>query len=141
MSLSKTDYLPGDIVDAKSTKPPRAALDRLGYPGKRGAGTQHMVKLRGEKKWRRVMSSEHGVMWVVIQGKKRYIGSSMIPDNRKQAAKWNRSSRHMDSRSRYLRYLWENDPNHSSGDIYDSSLSYAEARRRARLISKTKRTR
>ena len=138
--MPKGNYIPQDIVDVKHTKAPQAALDRLGYPGKRGAGTSSMVKLRGEKTWRRVMSSEHGVLWVVMNGKKRYLGSSMIPDSRTQAAKWNRSSRHMDSRRRYLNYLWENDPNHSSGKIYASDLSYAEARR-ARRISKLKRTR
>lgn len=136
MSLSKENYIPGDIVDVKHTKAPQAALDRLGYPGKRGAGTSSMVKLRGEKKWRRVMSSEHDVLWVVMNGKKRYLGSSMIPDDRLQAAKWNRSSRHMDSRMRHLRYLWENDR-----DNYDSRLSYGEARRRALKASKHKRTR
>ena len=145
-SLGKEHYLPKDIVNAKRTKAP--ALSGLKvilvpvrsvspmYPSeRRGAGTQVMVQLRGEKVWRRVMSSSHGVLWVVIGGKKRYLGSSMVPENRAEAARWNRSRRHSDSRSRHLRYIRENEP---AGIGVYSGLSYEEARRKARAIRHTK---
>ena len=65
-------YLETKIVEAKRTKDvPRYGMTADGYTKKSGAPTSVMIRLDGEKKWRRVMVwqfSNVGTCFVRIKG-------------------------------------------------------------------------
>lgn len=48
-------YLTTPIVDAMRTPVPHYGVTVFGYSKLSGAPTAHMIKLQGEKRWRRVM--------------------------------------------------------------------------------------
>jgi len=67
------DYLKKDIAEAKRTPVSRTrGMTRMGYTTRAGAPTQWMIRLKGEKVWRRVMVwqfSNAGTAFVRIDGK------------------------------------------------------------------------
>lgn len=48
-------YLTTKIVESKRTEIPRYGMNRDGYTSRRGAPTSLMVRLEGEKRFRRLM--------------------------------------------------------------------------------------
>ena len=70
------------IVEKKSTKTPRYGLTRDGYTLRSGAPTHLMIKLEGEKIWRRLMCwqfSNCGTLFVKIKGEYFTISDWDIP--------------------------------------------------------------
>jgi len=76
------DYLSKKIVDAKCGPAPRYGMTRDGYTKRSGAPTGTMVKLEGEKRWRRVMVwqfSNAGTAFVRVKGKPYIVRDTDIP--------------------------------------------------------------
>lgn len=77
------DYLTKKIASAKCTRPPRPQMTRDGYTKRSGSPTSMMIKLEGEKRWRRVMAwqfSNAGTAFVRIKGKSYIIPNHDLPD-------------------------------------------------------------
>lgn len=64
------------IVASKQTKTPNYGIARDGYTISSGAPTSYMVRLEGEKRWRRVMElcfSNTSTHFLKIKGKKEIL--------------------------------------------------------------------
>lgn len=64
-------YLETRIVEAKRTVAPQWGMTVDGYTKRSGAPTAFMVRLEGEKRWRRVMAwqfSNAGTVFVRVMG-------------------------------------------------------------------------
>ena len=76
-------YLTTPIVEVRHDPPPRGSgMTREGYTKKSGAPTSRMIRLQGEKRWRRLMVwqfSNLGTMFVNIDGKPHVVREEMIP--------------------------------------------------------------
>lgn len=53
--IDMVQYLQTKIVDVKTTEIPRYGMSADGYTKRSGAPTSKMIKLEGEKIWRRLM--------------------------------------------------------------------------------------
>lgn len=76
-------YLTSPIVEVRNDPPPRGSgMTREGYTKRSGAPTARMIRLQGEKRWRRLMVwqfSNLGTMFVNIDGKPHVVREEMIP--------------------------------------------------------------
>ena len=76
-------YLTTPIVEVRNDPPPRGSgMTRDGYTKRSGAPTARMIRLQGEKRWRRLMVwqfSNLGTMFVNIAGKPHVVREEMIP--------------------------------------------------------------
>ena len=76
-------YLTTPIVEVRHDPPPRGSgMTRDGYTKRSGAPTSRMIRLQGEKRWRRLMVwqfSNLGTMFVNIDGKPHLVREEMIP--------------------------------------------------------------
>lgn len=76
------DYLTKKIAGAKCTREPRPRLTRDGYTRRSGSPSSMMIRLEGEKIWRRVMVwqfSNAGTTFVRIKGKPLIIPAHELP--------------------------------------------------------------
>ena len=65
------DYLETKIAESKQTETPRYGMAADGYTVKAGAPTSYLIRLEGEKRFRRVMCwqfSNVGTLFVRIKG-------------------------------------------------------------------------
>ena len=76
-------YLTTPIVEVRNDPPPRGSgLTRDGYTKRSGAPTARMIRLQGEKRWRRLMVwqfSNLGTLFVRIDGKPHVVREEMLP--------------------------------------------------------------
>jgi hypothetical protein len=76
-------YLTTPIAEVRNDPPPRGSgMTREGYTKRSGAPTAQMIRLQGEKRWRRLMVwqfSNLGTMFVNISGKPHVVREEMIP--------------------------------------------------------------
>jgi len=76
-------YLTTPIVEVRNDPPPHGSgLTRDGYTKRSGAPTARMIRLQGEKRWRRLMVwhfSNLGTMFVNINGKPHVVREEMLP--------------------------------------------------------------
>ena len=76
-------YLTTPIVEVRNDPPPHGSgMTREGYTKRSGAPTALMIRLQGEKRWRRLMAwqfSNLGTMFVNIDGKPHVVREEMIP--------------------------------------------------------------
>ena len=76
------NYLETPIESVKETDTPRYGICADGYTRKSGAPTSKMVKLKGEKIWRRLMVicfSNCGSLFLNIKGKRYFISEYDLP--------------------------------------------------------------
>ena len=82
--MSDVTYLTTPIVEVRNDPPPRGSgLTRDGYTKRSGAPTARMIRLQGEKRWRRLMVwhfSNLGTMFVNIGGKPHVVREEMLPE-------------------------------------------------------------
>jgi hypothetical protein len=80
---SGVTYLTTPIAEVRNDPPPRGSgMTREGYTKRSGAPTARMIRLQGEKIWRRLMVwqfSNLGTMFVNIGGKPHVVREEMIP--------------------------------------------------------------
>jgi len=79
-------YLETKIAESKRTASPRYRLTVDGYTVKTGAPSSIMIRLEGEKRWRRVMIllfSNVGTAFVRIKGEMFIVLNHMIPEKTK----------------------------------------------------------
>lgn len=80
-------YLTTKIVEARRTKTtPRYGMTRDGYTKRSGAPTSTMIRLEGEKRWRRLMVwqfSNAGTCFVRVKGESLIVDETQIPEERK----------------------------------------------------------
>lgn len=79
---SLPEYLTTPIAETRRTKVPHYGVTRMGYSVLRGAPTAIMVRLEGEKRWRRVMVwcfSNVGTTFVRVGPKCLIIPSHVLP--------------------------------------------------------------
>ena len=76
-------HLTTPIVEVRHDPPPRGSgMTREGYTKRSGAPTSRMVRLQGEKRWRRLMIwqfSNLGTLFVNLDGKPHVVREEMIP--------------------------------------------------------------
>lgn len=76
-------YLTTPIEETRQDPPPRGSgMTREGYTKRSGAPTDLMIRLQGEKKWRRLMIwqfSNLGTLFVRVNGKPHVVREEMIP--------------------------------------------------------------
>jgi len=77
-------YLTTPIAEVRQDPPPRGSgMTREGYTKRSGAPTSRMIRLQGEKRWRRLMVwqfSNLGTMFVNINGKPHVVREEMLPE-------------------------------------------------------------
>ena len=82
----KTKYLSEaglTIEAARRTDTPRYGMTALGYTVRRGGPTSLMIRLAGEKRWRRLMVwqfSNSGTLFVRIKGVPHIVNEFEIPE-------------------------------------------------------------
>lgn len=72
-----------NIVEIKTTDIPRYGIAADGYTVKSGAPTSKMIRLKGEKRWRRLMCvqfSNAGSCFLNIKGKRVYVNDYDLPE-------------------------------------------------------------
>jgi len=77
-----TVYLAREIAEAKRTAAPQYGLTQSGYTLRSGAPTTTMIRLAGEKRWRRMMVwcfSNAGTCFVRIGGVPHIVPSWAVP--------------------------------------------------------------
>lgn len=70
------------IVEMRVTERPRWGLTVMGYTENRGAPTSRMVRLEGEKRWRRLMVwqfSNLGTLFLRIKGQNHIVRECDLP--------------------------------------------------------------
>lgn len=76
-------YLTTPIAEVRHDPPPRGSgMTREGYTKRSGAPTSRMIRLQGEKRWRRLMVwqfSNLGTLFVNIDGKPHVVREEMLP--------------------------------------------------------------
>ena len=75
-------YLTHEITDMKSTPTPRYGMGADGYTLRGGAPTSKMIKLAGEKRWRRLMVwqfSNVGTLFIRIKGQALVVNEHSLP--------------------------------------------------------------
>ena len=81
--MSPVTYLTTPIVEVRNDPPPRGSgMTREGYTKRSGAPTALMIRLQGEKRWRRLMIwqfSNMGTLFVRLGGKPHVVREEMIP--------------------------------------------------------------
>ena len=76
-------YLTTPIIESKETETPRYGYTADGYTVRSGAPTSLLVRLKGEKRWRRLMVwcfSNAGTLFVRIRGRCLIVNHYDIPD-------------------------------------------------------------
>lgn len=76
-------YLETKIVEKKQTETPRYGMDAFGYTLRSGAPTSYMIKLEGEKRFRRLMCwqfSNCGTLFVRIKKQEFVVHEYDIPE-------------------------------------------------------------
>ena len=77
-------YLTTPIVEVRQDPPPRGSgMTREGYTKRSGAPTSRMIRLQGEKRWRRLMVwqfSNLGTLFVRLDGKPHVVREEMLPE-------------------------------------------------------------
>lgn len=76
------EYLKANIVDVKTTDQPQYGMTADGYTKKAGAPTSRMIRLEGEKRWRRLMVwqfSNAGTLFVRVGGKPFVVNEHDLP--------------------------------------------------------------
>lgn len=75
-------YLTQDIAEKKQTQTtPSYGMARSGYTLRSGAPSSYMIRLKGEKRWRRVMIwqfSNSGTAFVRIKGERLVIPGHLL---------------------------------------------------------------
>lgn len=83
--MAEPHYLKQRIVACKIKHPtPGRGMARDGYTTRSGAPTSRMIRLEGEKRWRRLMVwqfSNTGTLFVRIKGKPRIVPEHDLPKN------------------------------------------------------------
>ncbi len=73
---------PGMIVETKRTEAPRWGMTVFGYTVRSGAPTSMMVRLKGEKRWRRLMVlqfSNAGSCFLRVRGEMLFVSDCDLP--------------------------------------------------------------
>lgn len=76
------NYLKTKIEAARRTKTPTWGMTVDGYTKRGGAPTSYMIRLAGEKRWRRLMAwqfSNAGTLFVRIKGEPHIVNEYDIP--------------------------------------------------------------
>ena len=79
-------YLQKAIVACRYTDPPRYGMTRMGYTARSGAPTSLMVRLDGEKRFRRLMVwqfSNQGTTFVRVKKEALIVRETDIPQCKK----------------------------------------------------------
>lgn len=77
-----SDYLKTRIVEKRQTETPRYGVTALGYSKRSGAPTSYLIRLDGEKIWRRLMCwqfSNAGTLFVRINGRPHIVNEYDLP--------------------------------------------------------------
>ncbi len=80
--MSTVDYLEKKIAEVKRTETPRYGIAADGYTLRSGAPTNMLVRLDGEKRFRRLMVfqfSNAGSTFLRVGGKVLFVHDYMIP--------------------------------------------------------------
>ena len=81
--MSDVTYLTTPIVEVRIDPPSRGSgMTREGYTKRSGAPTDRMIRLQGEKRWRRLMVwqfSNMGTLFVKLDGKPHVVSEGMLP--------------------------------------------------------------
>jgi len=108
MSETKPKYLETPIAEARRDYPrPGAGMTRLGYTKSSGAPSSVMIRLQGEKKWRRVMVwqfSNTGTMFVKLKGQPHIVREHDLPPIQEKTSPT--AVHHMAKRSRKSKTPW-----------------------------------
>ena len=75
-------YLETSISDMKHTETPRYGMAADGYTLRSGAPTSRMIRLSGEKRWRRLMAwqfSNVGTLFVRVGGEPLVVRECELP--------------------------------------------------------------
>lgn len=76
-------YLETKIAEVKTTKRPSYGMTRDGYTKLSGAPSSYLLRLEGEKIWRRLMIlqfSNAGSYFLKIKGETKIVKDSMLPN-------------------------------------------------------------
>lgn len=97
--MSTVTYLTTPIAEARRDEPPRGSgMTREGYTKRSGAPSSLMIRLQGEKGWRRLMVwqfSNTGTMFVRIRGVEHVVRESDIPAVQEKGAASKGSTSHL----------------------------------------------
>jgi hypothetical protein len=77
-----SDYLKTPIVGMKITETPHYGMTADGYTKRSGAPTSRLIRLEGEKRWRRLMCwqfSNAGTCFIRIKGETLIVADSDLP--------------------------------------------------------------
>ena len=77
-----SEYLETPIAEVRHTEAPRYGMAADGYTLRSGAPTSRMIRLEGEKRWRRLMVwqfSNAGTCFLRIGGKPFIVSDYMLP--------------------------------------------------------------
>lgn len=83
MATATDGVLATRIIEAKRTATPRYGMAASGYTLRSGAPTSYVVRLEGERRWRRLMVrqfSNAGTCFLRIRGASVIVYDSMIPE-------------------------------------------------------------
>ena len=78
-----TTYLETRVESMKQTEPPRYGMAADGYSLRSGAPTSRLIRLEGEKRWRRLMVwqfSNAGTLFVRIAGQPLVVREHDLPE-------------------------------------------------------------
>ena len=78
------EYLSTPIEAARITATPRYGMAADGYTLRSGAPTRYMIRLAGDKRWRRLMCwqfSNAGTCFVRVGGANLVVNDYMMPDD------------------------------------------------------------
>ncbi len=84
-----TPYLRTDIAEVCTTEVPRYGIAQDGYTHRSGAPTSRMIRLQGEKQWRRLMCwcfSNIGTCFVRIKGTPYIVNEYALPDEKTEVS-------------------------------------------------------
>jgi len=77
------EYLQRKIVEKRETATPRWGMTVDGYTCRSGAPTRWMIRLEGEKRWRRLMClcfSNAGSLFVKVGGQTFFVRDCDLPE-------------------------------------------------------------
>ena len=142
-------YLTTPIVEVRIDPPPRGSgMTRDGYTKRSGAPTERMIRLQGEKRWRRLMIwqfSNLGTLFVNIDGKPHVVrqedipaeGTGRNPTSHSRMARTKKSPAQFDREIDQMLHAYKNGGTaHSTTRQGDEIYPTAEARRHVQAIQR-----
>jgi len=83
-----THYLEERIAESRETTVPRYGIGADGYSLRSGAPTRLMVRIEGDRRWRRLMCwqfSNAGTLFIRVGGRSLIVRESDVPEPRRVA--------------------------------------------------------